>query len=143
MKTLALSNGDLVVGQNGHATISGAAKIRQDLALALGEYWGNDRFHADQWGSILPDYIGEAIDDETDFRVRSEVARVLAQYIAIQDQEVYQDFLAGRRSRFATADVVRKVNSIETTVRLDSIHVEISLTTEAGVDVTLNRTVAL
>jgi phage baseplate assembly protein W len=143
MKTLALSNGDLVVGQSGHAVVSGATKVRQDLSLALGERWGTDRFHGDRWGSVLIDYIGQPLTEDMEFQVRSEVSRVIAQYIAIQDQEVYQDMLNGRRSRFATADVVRKVNDIEAQVRDDSISIRISLTTQAGLDVELNRTVTL
>jgi hypothetical protein len=140
---LALVNGDLVAGQTGHRTISGSAKIRQDLTLALGEYWGTDRFHATEWGSTLPDFIGAKIDDETDYAVRSEVSRVLAQYIAIQDREVYADVLNGTRSRFATADVIRSVNDISATIAFDTMRISISLVTQAGESVTLNRTVAL
>lgn len=140
MKTLALRDGDLVVAQTGHAVVSGAAKIRQDLALALGEQLGNDRFHV-QWGSILADYIGTPIDDETEFEVRNEVARVLAQYIAIQDQEVYRDYLDGTRSRFATADVVRQVNGVETFVDFDAIRIRITLTTRSGEEAIIARTV--
>lgn len=140
MKTLAVSDGDLMAGQSGHVTISGAAKIRQDLAMALGERLGNDRFHPN-WGSTLIDFIGRPIDFETEFTIRSEVSRVLAQYLAIQDQEVYGDYLNGARSRYATADVVREVNSIEAQVDFDAVRISIALTTLAGQEVRLNRTV--
>lgn len=141
MKTLALVNGDLVVGQGGHATVSGAAKIRLALALALGEYFGNDRFHPTQWGSNVIDHIGKPIDITVQADVESEVSRVLAQYIAIQDQEIYTDYQNGRRSRFATADIIRNVKSIDVTVNLDSINISLSLVTLAGSTVDLNRTV--
>lgn len=143
MKTLALVNGDLVPGPSGHATISGGRKVRQDLSLMLGEEIGTDRFHPTEWGSTLPSYVGDPIRPDTESRVRSEVSRALSQYAAIQDQEVYQDTLTGSRSRFATADVVRQVNSISTRVTLDTIFISISLTTQAGEEVVLNRTVSL
>lgn len=143
MKTLALSNGDLVVGQGGHLTISGVSKIRQELALALGEYFGTDRFHRDIWGSVVSDYLGRPIDDSLIAQVEAEVARVLSQYIAIQDQEIYQDYINGRRTRYATADVIREVTSINAQPINDSIQISITLATQAGSTVVLNRTVTL
>lgn len=143
MKTLALANGDLVVGAGGHRTVSGSEKVRQEIALALGEYWGTDRFHADQWGSVLTDYLGQPIDTagSLEFDVRTEIARVLANYVAIQTTEIYNDYLDGRRSRFDTADVIRSVDSIDVAKVNDSFRITIALTTAAGLAVTLNRTV--
>lgn len=143
MKTLALSNGDLVVGTSGHATISGVSKVRQDLALDMGERWGFDRFHGDRWGSLLVDYIGLPITVDTEVQISTEVSRTLAQYIAIQDTEVFQDLATGARSRYATSEVVRQVNSIDVTQGLDSIRVSVSLVTQAGIELTLNRTVTV
>lgn len=143
LKTLALVNGDLVVGQGGHATVSGASKIRQMIALALGEYFGNDRFHPTQWGSNVIDQIGKPIDFMVQADVELEISRVMAQYIAIQDAEIYQDYLNGRRSRFAAADIIRNVTNIDVTVNMDSINVALSLVTLAGSSIDLNRTVAL
>jgi phage baseplate assembly protein W len=143
VKTLAVVNGDLMVGQNGHTTISGAIKVRQDLAMALGEYWGTDRFHADVWGSVVPDFLGQPIDATTEVKVRTEVERVIRNYLAIQDQEVYQDMLNGRRSRFATADVIREVDGIDAVVLYDSIDLTVRLRTQSGTEIELNRTVTL
>ncbi len=143
MKTLALSQGDLVVGRDGFTTVSGAQKVQTQLALLLGEYFGTDRFHPTQWGSTVTDYIGDPNTLDVEFEVRSEIARALTQYIAIQDQEIYQDFLDGRRSRFAAADVIREVTSIETQMVNESIFVTIDLVTLAGQTVRLNRTVTL
>lgn len=142
MKALALVNGDLVVGQSGHVTISGASKIRQDLTCALGEHWGTDRFHSDLWGTIVMDFIGLPLSSDQVFRVRSEVARVLQQYVSIQEAEIYQDMVAGRRSRFATADVVREVSSVNVTVQPSKILINLSLVTQANEVVTLNRSVS-
>lgn len=140
MKTLALANGDLVAGPTGHKTISGAAKIRQDLALALGEPIGDDRFHP-SWGSLLPSYIGQAIDAQTNALIRSEVSRVLAQYVSVRDEYITLDQQSGARSRFDTADVVSEILSVSAVQDFDTIKVQVSLRTLAGTLITVNRTV--
>lgn len=140
MKTLALAGGDLVVGATGHQTISGSAKIRQELALNLGEDYGTDRFHPDM-GSVLIEYIGEPIDDQMDMMVRAEVGRVMQQYISIQDREVLRDNLAQRMSRFDASDVVVGIASITAQVSYDTIRVSATLRTQAGDSVQVTRTV--
>lgn len=140
MKTLALQGGDLVVGSTGHATITGSKKIRQDLALALGERYGNDRFHP-TWGSTLPNYVGRPTSSDSDLIVRSEVARVVQYYIDGQQAQIATDSLSGTRSKFTTSDVVAQLNNIVTRVDFDTIHVKISLSTQAQENLTLTRTV--
>ncbi len=141
MKTLALQGGDLVVGSQGHKTITGSQRIRQDLALALGEPYGNDRFHP-TWGSTLPLYVGRPIDPDADMLVRSEVARVVQSYIDTQRAEVLSDGLNGRRTRFTTSDVVSRLNNITTTVLYDAVRVKISLTTQSGENLAIARAVS-
>lgn len=140
MKTLALASGDLMVGSGGHQTVSGARKIRQDTAVALGEVYGADRFHPDL-GSVLGDYIGQAIDAETEMLVRAEVGRVIAQYVATQDREVLRDHLAQRRSRFNASDVVTGITHITAKASFDQIQVRANLITQAGEQVQVSRTV--
>lgn len=142
MKTLALRGGDLVVGPAGYQTITGTPKIRQDLALAMGEPYGNDRFHP-TWGSVLPNYVGTPITQDTPMLVRAEVARVIAAYIGIQQDEVVSDALGGVRSRYTTDDVVAQVTDITATVNADTIRVSVSLVTRSNQQVTLNRTVSI
>lgn len=140
MKTLALANGDLVIGSHGHQTISGAPKIRQDLALALGEPLGNDRFHR-LWGSTLPAYIGQPISDTTQAEIQAEAQRVINQYISVHDEYIVADQQVGGRSRFGTADVVSEVTAISVNQDFDTIRVGVSLRTLAGTTITVNRTV--
>lgn len=142
MKTLALQGGDLVIGQAGHKTVTGLAKIRQDLALALGEELGNDRFHA-TWGSTLPKFVGVPITGDTEMLVRSEVARVIQAYINIQQAEIVNDNLIGKRSSYSTADVVAAVTDISTVVSYDTVRVKVSLRTLSQQNVSINRTLSL
>jgi phage baseplate assembly protein W len=142
VKTLALQSGDLVIGQAGHKTITGLGKIRQDLALALGEELGNDRFHP-QWGSTLPKFVGVPIVGDTEMLVRSEIARVIQSYISVQQSEVVNDSLAAARTRYSTADVVAQVTAINTSVSYDTIRAQVTLRTVSQQDVSISRTLTL
>jgi phage baseplate assembly protein W len=139
VKTLALAGGDLVAGAGGHKTISGVPKIRQELALSLGEEYGVDRFHPDM-GSILIEFIGQPIDAQSEMMIRVEVGRVIQQYIAIQQREVLRDHLAQRASRFDSSDVVTGITGIAATVNFDSVRVSATLITQAGTEVQISRT---
>lgn len=129
-----------MVGPNGHKTVTGSAKIRQDLALALGEQLGHDRFHP-EWGSVLPSYIGRPITADTELLVRSEANRVVQVYIDVQRNEIVNDTLAGRRSRFTTADVVARLDDIKTQINFDTIRVRLSLVTQSQEMLTISKTV--
>lgn len=141
MKTLVLQSGDLVVGPQGHKTVTASPKIRQDLALALGESYGHDRFHP-QWGSTLPSYVGRPIGVDTEMMVRSEIARVVQGYIDVQRAEIVDDALSGRRSRFTTADIVSRLDNITTVLRYDTIRIKLFLTTQSNDGIAVTRTVS-
>lgn len=142
MKTLLLNQGDLVVGPSGHATVSGSSKVRQDLALALGEELGHDRFHR-EWGSVMTRFIGAPITAETEMMVYSEVARVLSSYIGAQRAVLTRDSLNDQMSRFNTSDVVQQVLSIDARIGYDTIFISTVLQVASGETVTINRTVGL
>lgn len=142
MKTFALRNGDLVIGPSGFKTVSGTKKVRQDLSMAIGEEYGADRFHP-QWGSTLHRMIGTTIAPDTEFVVRSEVARVIQQYIDIQRFENVEDKMAFRRSRYSTSEIINRVNSINAKISLDTVQVRINLSTVGRDVITLGRTVDL
>lgn len=142
MKTLLLSQGDLVVGPGGHTTIQGAGKVRQDLNLALGEEYGHDRFHR-EWGSTITRFLGAPITAETEMAVYSEVARVLGAYVNAQRASLTRDSLAEQTSRFNQSDIVRQVLSITAKVGYDTIFITTVLQVASGDTVTLSRTVGL
>ena len=72
MKSFALQNGDLVLGQGGLLTVTGPSKVRQDLSIAMREPVGCDRFHPN-WGSVLPNYIGEPITTQIESLAGSQL----------------------------------------------------------------------
>lgn len=142
MKTLLLSQGDLVVGPGGHTTLTGSGRVRQDLALALGEELGHDRYHL-EWGSVVPRFIGAPITPETRMAVYSEVSRVLGAYIGGQRQQQERDVLAGRISRSTLSDVIESVVSIDVRQGFDTLFISTVLRVASGETVTINRTVGL
>lgn len=142
MKSLALASGDLVVGVGGYQTLTGAPRIRQDLALAMGEAYGHDTMHP-EYGSVLASYIGQPLTAELELLVRSEVIRVLQQYVASQQTDIAADALSGSRSRYSYQDLVDQVVSVDTQVSFDTLKVLVALRTRAGESVNVARTVTL
>lgn len=141
MKTLALSGGDLVVGPGGLQMQDGAAKIRQDLALALGETYGSDPYHSG-WGSVLPQYIGEPIDTDTPMLVQAEVNRILQQYMTTQQQQLATAAANNQQHTITTSEIIQTVNSVDVSVLYDAVRVVISLTTMAGQTLQISRRVS-
>lgn len=141
MKQLALENGDLVLGPQGHQTLTGAPRIKQDLEIALREEYGLDRFHP-RWGSLLNRYVGETIDDETRLLVQAEVNRVLQNYVIIQNAGVLRDLTYDVKGRYSTSDVVRSVLAVEAQLDLDGILLSVVLQTLSREEITVTQQVS-
>jgi phage baseplate assembly protein W len=140
VRSLALINGDLMLAQGGYQTHTGAARIKQDLTLALREEYGSDRFHP-RWGSILMRYIGQVITPQLESLVRAEVNRVVQNYIAVQRAEILRDTQVDVANRFSTSDVVQQILAINTTLYMDTINVSLALQTLSRETVTIKRQV--
>lgn len=136
MKTLQLRNGDLVIGPNGHETVTGGSMVAQDLRCALGEPVGNDRFHPG-YGSVLESFVGQILDPTALFMAEQEVNRVVANYAAIQSDRIQRDALSAARSRFTTADIISSVGQVSVTSNIDAVQVEIAIKTMSGQDVAI------
>ena len=142
MQTLALVNGDLALDSSGqYMTYTGSARIRQDLGLALSEEYGSDRFHP-KWGSVIKQYLGHVITPELQHLVRAEVNRILQNYIILGHAEILRDSQMDIQGRFDTSDVVRSVQSLETSTRQDRILVSVQLETQARESLRLRRQVS-
>lgn len=131
MKALAVVGRDLVLDGGSYRFVDGASKVVQDLRLALGEPLGTDRFHPG-WGSQLDQYVGLPLVESTRFAVEQEVARVAANYAAVQRDRIRRDTLAGDKSRFKTADVLTQVDQIRVTSDADAVRVAVTVRTADG-----------
>lgn len=131
MQTLEIREGDLVLVGGALATVSGPARVAQDLRMALGEPIGNDRFHPG-YGSRLGEYVGLPLVEATRYEVEQEVGRVVGNYGAVQRDKIQRDTVAGVRSRYQTADVLTEVSSVEVTGSLDTVSVRIGIRVADG-----------
>lgn len=128
MLTFGLLSGDFALDSGNFLTITGKDKIRQDLALALSEEFGDDRFHP-QWGSIIKRYLGQLVNPQLQQLVKAEVLRVVKNYIAVQQADVLADSQVDVMGRFNTSDVVRQVLAVNTSATRDTINVVLVLET--------------
>lgn len=127
-----LNNGDLEVGlSSDYQMVEGGAKVAQDLAGALLEPVGVDRFHPG-WGSSLHDYTGLVADETSRFSAEQEIKRVISDYAAIQRDKIQQDILSGTASRFVNSEVIVGIGGINVNLNRDTISVNIGIRTASG-----------
>lgn len=131
MRTLQLADGDLVIGTNGHATVTGASMVAQDLRCALGEPIGTDRFHPG-YGSALETFVGMVLDEGARFTVEQEANRVIGNYVAIQNDRISRDAVRAARSRYSTDDIVAEVSEVRVVANFDAVQVFVEIKTMAG-----------
>lgn len=142
MKGLAVVDGDLVLFGGSFLTLSGAARIKQDLTFALRDELGADTHHP-FWGSILRRFIGQPIDASVQQQILTEVHRVLTNYISVQADQVNQAIALGVKGNLDTADVVRSVTAVSVEPELDQIRIKVELQTMARENVSISRTVTI
>ncbi len=140
MKTLQIESGDIVVGPGGAQVLRGQAKLVQDLSIAVAEPYGCDRFHP-RWGTVLTNYVGLPRTTEIELLVRSEVTRVVGNYMANQTGQVQADAVAGLPSRLASEEIISAIDRIDVQVELDQVRVRVAIRTLSGDPVSLRSTV--
>src|SRR6202012_4542666 len=138
MKTLALVQGDLSPAPGGYLLIEGAAKIHQDLSLALREAYGADTLHP-RWGSILQQLIGSPITAQLRGQILTEINRVISNYITVQNAKIVQDSTTGNTSSMTTDDVVQSISNIQAQQVYDSLVVRVPLQTLSQQTVNINQ----
>ena len=143
MKDLQLSGGDLLPAGRGFATVDGGAYIRQRVATALAEPYGNDPYNP-TWGSTLPSFLGTPQAGDTPTLVAAETSRVIQQLMAAQQVQITNAQLNGTKSQLDASDVIASVDSVTAAVagRPDTVQVNVALTTTAGAQLQITRTVS-
>lgn len=142
MKTFRISNGDLVLTGGSFEEVTGEAKVRQDLGVAVREPFGADRFHP-QWGSLLDRFVGAPFTLEVKSLVKAEVMRIISSYSADQQAMMRNDTLANRKSRFSSGEIVQQVTGIEVAQNQDTLHVRVRLQTLTSAEVVLSSSVRI
>lgn len=113
--SLAIANGDLVRTGNSLAIVYGSDKLKQDLCLWVTERYGIDRFHP-KMGSILPDFIGSLITDNTRTKVQDEIYRILQNYLAVQSKG-----LRANPRRYSYSELLYHIGNINVAISYDTV----------------------
>lgn len=140
MKTFQVQNGDLVLSNGSFATVEGAAKVQQDLGMAVATPYGSDPFHP-KYGSVIQSHIGEATGPMTDLMVRSEISRVISNYQAIQTATVNSYTSKGQRPPFGEHELVDTIQTIQVQQDYDTLEVSAVITTMSGYSMPVQATV--
>lgn len=141
MKTLTVANGDLVLGARGFATVTGARKAAQDVGIALREHHGHDRFHT-ELGSVLPEFIGRPIGQDTRMLIENEVKRVVATYMQTQTSEQQRRRMRGEQAALSAEEAVAGIDQIQVFYYgLDRIDIVIGIRTQNGQRIRLSTEV--
>lgn len=118
--------------------VEGAAKIYQDLSLALREEYAIDHLHP-SWGSTLHRYVGRPLTEDLRARVLRELNRVVQNYITVQNSRIVNNSNSGTFSSMTTDDVVRSVSSITTQQLYDVLLIRVILQTSSRQTININQ----
>lgn len=140
MQTFAIVDGDLVLAAGNYLTLTGANKVKQDLYLALHERYRSDPYHPN-WGTVLHRFIGAPMTPAVEQGAYNEVIRVVGNYMAVQADMINAHTVAGTRSVLNTSDVVNEITSAQAHAVGTDLLVNVSLSTMAGSQITIQRTV--
>ena len=142
MYSLKIVDGDLaMLGDGTIAQISGAERIRQELSCWLLEPLGTDVMYSN-FGSTLNDSIGSPITSDNLLEVKTEVTRVVNNYIEYQKKQ-YE--AARNRSTDAVLnawsedDMIARVDYIRVDAVADTVAVVVKLTTAAGLGISVEQ----
>ena len=142
MYSLKIVDGDLAMWGDGTiAQISGAERIRQELSCWLLEPLGTDVMYSN-FGSTLNDSIGSPITSDNLLEVKTEVTRVVNNYIEYQKKQ-YE--AARNRSTDAVLnawsedDMIARVDYIRVDAVADTVAVVVKLTTAAGLGISVEQ----
>lgn len=143
MKCIKVVDGDIAIGGDGKPVmVEGAERIRQELALWLLEPLGTDSVYP-KFGSDLWSYVGTPAFDDNLTAVRSEVNRVVTNYIAAQNEQIAKDRQRLSENEFLQVwtddDIVSTLNSITVSATGTDVNVLIILSTAAATQVSVEQ----
>lgn len=145
--SLKVSHGDLDLSQASLGTVTGTAKLVQDLRCFILERMGTDDLHP-SYGSLLDGgfrngqyvegVIGSANDEMSIVVVHSELRRIVAAYQAMQLARARQDLAIYGKATLAKGEVLLGLNNIEFTQRQDTLTVTLHITVGDGTSIPLS-----
>ncbi len=140
MEALQVEDGDLVLGKGVFATVTGPAKVSQDIEFAVLTPYGSDRFHP-RYGSVFSSYIGNPEPGITQALIQGELTRVISNYQRVQLWKVQQAANSGLSSPYGQNELVASIGPTSVVQQLDSYQVTASVNTTSGEAVNVSTTV--
>ena len=145
MKCMRVIDGDISVGGDGKIVmVEGTERIKQELALWLLEPLGTDPVYP-KFGADLWTYIGAPAFEDNLMAIRTEVTRVVNNYIAAQNERIAQDKHSMSNEEFLQCwtdyDIVTSISSINVSQTETDVRVIVSLSTAADTEVTVEQTI--
>ena len=145
MYDMKVANGDLVLEAGGSAaTVSGHERIKQDLACWLLEPLGTDPAYG-RFGSKIHDFVGTPMWDTTVSDIRTEIARIVNNYAAYQNNEYQKAVASGGRANvlytWSLSDLLTGSFSMHTRVQDDKIRITVALQTQGGDTITIDEVI--
>lgn len=130
--SLRIADGDLAKTGNQLDLVYGVDKLNQDLGLWLRERYGGDRFHTN-WGSILQEFIGGVVSENTRQEVQAEVLRVLQNYQAVQWRTMKEN-----PALLSQSELLMSIDDIKATVSYDTVLVQVKIRNGVNQPSTIN-----
>ena len=140
--SLQIANGDLVIGSGGLNTVTGGAKLVQDLGCALLTPMGTDPMHptygslidggVDATGKQVNGVIGSLNDDQNAAFVGAEVQRICRSYQASQIARNNADVATYGKSTLTADEALLGVESINVQQVEDQVLITATIQTGVG-----------
>ena len=142
MYGLKVTNGDLAVMGDGNCVlVEGRERLAQEISHWLLEPLGTDALY-NRFGSTLDQIIGSPMLAEYIAEVRTEVGRVLQNYMAYQTRQMNEDRLKGDEvflKNWKDEDIIDAVEGLSVKAVADTLKVTIKLFTVAGTRLIIER----
>ena len=141
MKTLTVQNGDLQLDSSGRLTFqTGSNKLVQDLTLWLEEPIGTG-FTTPNFGSILPDLIGQNFTPYLSAQIQAETLRIFTLYQQNQISALKNAQNLSQLGNWNKSEIINSIDDI--TVFPDSslpsrTNVSVNITTLSNTTLTIN-----
>ncbi len=141
MKTLTVQNGDLQLDNSGRLMFqAGANKLIQDLTLWLEEPIGTG-FTTPNFGSTLPDFIGQNFTPYLSAKIQAEALRIFTLYQQNQISALKNAQNLSQLGNWNKSEIINSIDNIS--VYPDSnlptiINVAVNITTLSNLSITIN-----
>ncbi len=141
MKTLTVHNGDVQLDSSGRLLFqTGANKLIQDLSLWLEEPLGTG-FTTPNFGSILPDLIGQNFTPYLSAQIQSETLRIFTLYQQNQIASLKNAQNLSQLGNWNKSEIINSIDNINVYPNSSLptiINVSVNITTLSNLNLTIN-----